>query len=147
MISATNPPILDHFATTCLLSMICLSMLIYQYMYEFQGAWSGPWVSTEVLAALIGIVVYYLAYSTKSAIQAWDEKKSLFSTILVNLVFRHSLFCHFNMQSLFCHGHLGWNKRLVCCRAWVKVLVWTIIITAKVVFFFFFLTDSQEFKT
>ncbi|KAI2649835.1 Translocon-associated protein subunit delta [Labeo rohita] len=36
----------------------------------YQGAWSGPWVSTEVLAALIGIVVYYLAYSTKSAIQA-----------------------------------------------------------------------------
>lgn len=75
-------------------------MFIYQYMYELQGAWNGPWVSTEVLAALIGIVVYYLAYSTKSAIQAWDEKKSSFSTMLVKLVFRHSSFCHFNMKSL-----------------------------------------------
>ncbi|XP_030624868.1 translocon-associated protein subunit delta [Chanos chanos] len=37
---------------------------------DHRGAWNGPWVSSEVLAALIGIVVYYLAFSTKSAIQA-----------------------------------------------------------------------------
>lgn len=36
----------------------------------FQGAWSGPWVSSEVFAAVVGIVLYYLAYSTKSSIQA-----------------------------------------------------------------------------
>lgn len=38
-----------------------------------QGAWSGPWVSTEVLAAAIGILVYYFAFSAKSTIQAWIE--------------------------------------------------------------------------
>ncbi|KAI4888911.1 hypothetical protein NFI96_028869 [Prochilodus magdalenae] len=37
---------------------------------DHRGAWSGPWVSTEVLAAVIGIILYYLAYSTKSSIQA-----------------------------------------------------------------------------
>ncbi|NXD46893.1 SSRD protein, partial [Copsychus sechellarum] len=35
-----------------------------------KGAWNGPWVSTEVVAAAIGLVVYYLAFSTKSSIQA-----------------------------------------------------------------------------
>ncbi|XP_041269416.1 translocon-associated protein subunit delta [Onychostruthus taczanowskii] len=35
-----------------------------------QGAWSGPWVSSEALAAAVGLVVYYLALSTKSSIQA-----------------------------------------------------------------------------
>ncbi|XP_069738821.1 translocon-associated protein subunit delta [Phaenicophaeus curvirostris] len=35
-----------------------------------RGAWTGPWVSTEVVAAAIGLVVYYLAFSTKSGIQA-----------------------------------------------------------------------------
>lgn len=35
-----------------------------------QGAWNGPWVSTEVVAAAIGLVIYYLAFSTKSSIQA-----------------------------------------------------------------------------
>ncbi|XP_074872553.1 translocon-associated protein subunit delta [Carettochelys insculpta] len=35
-----------------------------------RGAWSGPWVSTEVLAAAIGLLVYYLALSAKSSIQA-----------------------------------------------------------------------------
>lgn len=35
-----------------------------------QGAWSGPWVSTEVLAAAIGLLVYYLALSAKGTIQA-----------------------------------------------------------------------------
>ncbi|XP_045140602.1 translocon-associated protein subunit delta-like [Echinops telfairi] len=34
------------------------------------GAWNGPWVSTEVLAALIGTAIYYLAFSAKSNIQA-----------------------------------------------------------------------------
>ncbi|XP_030624467.1 translocon-associated protein subunit delta-like [Chanos chanos] len=37
---------------------------------DHRGAWSGPWVSTEVLAALIGILVYYLAFNAKSTIQA-----------------------------------------------------------------------------
>ncbi|XP_075434487.1 translocon-associated protein subunit delta-like [Ascaphus truei] len=37
---------------------------------DHRGAWNGPWVSTEVLAALIGILVYYTAYSAKSSIQA-----------------------------------------------------------------------------
>ena len=35
-----------------------------------KGTWNGPWVSTEVLAAVIGIVIYYLAFSAKSHIQA-----------------------------------------------------------------------------
>ncbi|OCT67320.1 signal sequence receptor, delta L homeolog isoform X2 [Xenopus laevis] len=35
-----------------------------------KGAWNGPWVSTDVLAALIGILVYYTAYTAKSNIQA-----------------------------------------------------------------------------
>ncbi|XP_038237374.1 translocon-associated protein subunit delta isoform X2 [Dermochelys coriacea] len=35
-----------------------------------KGAWSGPWVSTEVLAAAIGLFVYYLALSAKGTIQA-----------------------------------------------------------------------------
>ncbi|XP_006625330.1 translocon-associated protein subunit delta [Lepisosteus oculatus] len=37
---------------------------------DHRGVWSGPWVSTEVLAAAIGIIVYYLAFSAKSTIQA-----------------------------------------------------------------------------
>ncbi|NWQ72554.1 SSRD protein, partial [Neopipo cinnamomea] len=35
-----------------------------------EDAWNGPWVSTEVVAAAGGVVVYYLAFSTKSSIQA-----------------------------------------------------------------------------
>ena len=35
-----------------------------------QGTWNGPWVSTEVLAAVIGLVIYYLAFNAKSHIQA-----------------------------------------------------------------------------
>ncbi|XP_021079162.1 translocon-associated protein subunit delta isoform X3 [Mesocricetus auratus] len=35
-----------------------------------KGTWNGPWVSTEVLAAIIGIVIYYLAFNAKSHIQA-----------------------------------------------------------------------------
>uniref|UniRef100_A0A8C5QXE3 Translocon-associated protein subunit delta n=1 Tax=Leptobrachium leishanense TaxID=445787 RepID=A0A8C5QXE3_9ANUR len=37
---------------------------------DHRGAWNGPWVSTEVLAALIGILVYYTAYTAKGNIQA-----------------------------------------------------------------------------
>ncbi|XP_020648666.1 translocon-associated protein subunit delta [Pogona vitticeps] len=37
---------------------------------DHRGAWSGPWVSTEVLAAFIGLLVYYMAFSAKSNIQA-----------------------------------------------------------------------------
>uniref|UniRef100_A0A8D0H653 Translocon-associated protein subunit delta n=1 Tax=Sphenodon punctatus TaxID=8508 RepID=A0A8D0H653_SPHPU len=37
---------------------------------DHRGAWNGPWVSTEVLAACIGLLVYYMAFSTKSSIQA-----------------------------------------------------------------------------
>ncbi|KAM4662531.1 translocon-associated protein subunit delta [Discoglossus pictus] len=37
---------------------------------DHRGAWNGPWVSTEVLAALIGILLYYTAYTAKSNIQA-----------------------------------------------------------------------------
>ncbi|XP_066840763.1 translocon-associated protein subunit delta [Anser cygnoides] len=37
---------------------------------DHRGAWSGPWVATEVVAAAVGLVVYYLALSTKSSIQA-----------------------------------------------------------------------------
>ncbi|XP_054828301.1 translocon-associated protein subunit delta-like [Eublepharis macularius] len=37
---------------------------------DHQGAWNGPWVSTEVLAACIGLLVYYMAFSAKSNIQA-----------------------------------------------------------------------------
>ncbi|XP_026776742.1 translocon-associated protein subunit delta [Pangasianodon hypophthalmus] len=43
---------------------------LFSVNVEHRGAWSGPWVSSEVLAAVIGIVLYYLAYSTKSSIQA-----------------------------------------------------------------------------
>ncbi|MBN3301667.1 SSRD protein, partial [Amia calva] len=37
---------------------------------DHRGVWSGPWVSTEVVAAAIGILVYYLAFSAKGTIQA-----------------------------------------------------------------------------
>uniref|UniRef100_A0A8C4SFQ2 Translocon-associated protein subunit delta n=1 Tax=Erpetoichthys calabaricus TaxID=27687 RepID=A0A8C4SFQ2_ERPCA len=37
---------------------------------DHRGAWSGPWISTEVIAAAIGITVYYLAFTAKSTIQA-----------------------------------------------------------------------------
>uniref|UniRef100_A0A8C0HIF4 Translocon-associated protein subunit delta n=1 Tax=Chelonoidis abingdonii TaxID=106734 RepID=A0A8C0HIF4_CHEAB len=33
------------------------------------GTWSRPWVSTEVLAAAIGLLVYYLALNVKGSIQ------------------------------------------------------------------------------
>ncbi|XP_078063436.1 translocon-associated protein subunit delta [Mustelus asterias] len=37
---------------------------------DHRGAWNGPWVATEVVAAAIGLLVYYLAFSAKSTIQA-----------------------------------------------------------------------------
>uniref|UniRef100_A0A3Q3K831 Translocon-associated protein subunit delta n=1 Tax=Monopterus albus TaxID=43700 RepID=A0A3Q3K831_MONAL len=43
---------------------------LFSVNIDHRGAWSGPWVSTEVLAALIGILVYYMAFSAKSTIQA-----------------------------------------------------------------------------
>ncbi|KAJ8257439.1 hypothetical protein GJAV_G00185610 [Gymnothorax javanicus] len=43
---------------------------LFSVNVDHRGAWSGPWVSTEVLAAAIGILVYYLAFSAKSTIQA-----------------------------------------------------------------------------
>ncbi|XP_074387259.1 translocon-associated protein subunit delta-like [Zonotrichia albicollis] len=43
---------------------------LFTVSVEHRGAWSGPWVSTEVVAAAVGLLVYYLAFSTKSSIQA-----------------------------------------------------------------------------
>ncbi|XP_031421541.1 translocon-associated protein subunit delta [Clupea harengus] len=43
---------------------------LFSVNVDHRGAWNGPWVSTEILAAVMGILVYYLAYSTKSSIQA-----------------------------------------------------------------------------
>ncbi|CAI5795991.1 translocon-associated protein subunit delta [Podarcis muralis] len=43
---------------------------LFSVNVDHRGAWSGPWVSTEVLAAFIGLLVYYMAFSAKSNIQA-----------------------------------------------------------------------------
>nr|XP_048689347.1 translocon-associated protein subunit delta isoform X2 [Caretta caretta] len=43
---------------------------LFTVSVDHRGAWSGPWVSTEVLAAAIGLLVYYLALSAKGTIQA-----------------------------------------------------------------------------
>uniref|UniRef100_A0A8C7KAA0 Translocon-associated protein subunit delta n=1 Tax=Oncorhynchus kisutch TaxID=8019 RepID=A0A8C7KAA0_ONCKI len=43
---------------------------LFSVNVDHRGAWNGPWVPTEVMAALIGILVYYLAFSAKSTIQA-----------------------------------------------------------------------------
>ncbi|XP_053870919.1 translocon-associated protein subunit delta isoform X2 [Malaclemys terrapin pileata] len=43
---------------------------LFTVSVDHRGAWSGPWVSTEVLAAAIGLLVYYLALSAKGSIQA-----------------------------------------------------------------------------
>lgn len=43
---------------------------LFTVSVDHRGTWNGPWVSTEVLAAAIGIVIYYLAFSAKSHIQA-----------------------------------------------------------------------------
>lgn len=48
----------------------CLSSWERPWSPFLQGTWNGPWVSTEVLAAAIGLVIYYLAFSAKSHIQA-----------------------------------------------------------------------------
>uniref|UniRef100_UPI00398F0AA6 translocon-associated protein subunit delta-like n=1 Tax=Pristiophorus japonicus TaxID=55135 RepID=UPI00398F0AA6 len=37
---------------------------------DHRGAWNGPWVATEVVTVAIGLLVYYLAFSAKSNIQA-----------------------------------------------------------------------------
>ncbi|XP_062890766.1 translocon-associated protein subunit delta isoform X1 [Mobula hypostoma] len=43
---------------------------LFAVSVDHRGAWSGPWVATEVVAAAIGLLVYYLAFSAKSNIQA-----------------------------------------------------------------------------
>lgn len=43
---------------------------LFTVSVDHRGAWNGPWVSTEVLAAAVGLLVYYFAFSTKSSIQA-----------------------------------------------------------------------------
>ncbi|NXN93093.1 SSRD protein, partial [Rhinopomastus cyanomelas] len=43
---------------------------LFTISVDHRGAWMGPWVSTEVLAAAIGLGIYYLALSTKSHIQS-----------------------------------------------------------------------------
>ncbi|XP_039722963.1 translocon-associated protein subunit delta-like [Pteropus medius] len=43
---------------------------LFTVSVDHRGTWNGPWVSTEVLAAVIGLVVYYLAFSAKSHIQS-----------------------------------------------------------------------------
>ncbi|XP_072493112.1 translocon-associated protein subunit delta-like [Notamacropus eugenii] len=43
---------------------------LFTVRVDHRGAWNGPWVSTEVLAAMIGMMVYYMAFSAKSNIQA-----------------------------------------------------------------------------
>ena len=43
---------------------------LFSVNVDHRGAWNGPWVATEVLAAVIGLLVYYTAYCAKSNIQA-----------------------------------------------------------------------------
>ncbi|XP_034507386.1 translocon-associated protein subunit delta [Ambystoma mexicanum] len=43
---------------------------LFSVNVDHRGAWNGPWVATEVIAALIGLLVYYTAYCAKSNIQA-----------------------------------------------------------------------------
>ncbi|XP_077370116.1 translocon-associated protein subunit delta [Festucalex cinctus] len=43
---------------------------LFSVNVNHRGAWSGPWVSTEVVAALVGIFLYYVAFSAKNTIQA-----------------------------------------------------------------------------
>ncbi|KAL0588385.1 Translocon-associated protein subunit delta [Plecturocebus cupreus] len=43
---------------------------LFTVSVDHRGTWNGPWVSTEVLAAAIGLVIYYLAFSAKTHIQA-----------------------------------------------------------------------------
>ncbi|GCC42909.1 hypothetical protein chiPu_0027156, partial [Chiloscyllium punctatum] len=43
---------------------------LFTVTVDHRGAWSGPWVATEVVAAAIGLLVYYMAFSAKSTIQS-----------------------------------------------------------------------------
>uniref|UniRef100_A0A2K6TI11 Translocon-associated protein subunit delta n=1 Tax=Saimiri boliviensis boliviensis TaxID=39432 RepID=A0A2K6TI11_SAIBB len=43
---------------------------LFTVSVDHRGTWNRPWVSTEVLAAAIGLVIYYLAFSVKTHIQA-----------------------------------------------------------------------------
>ncbi|KAI5609058.1 translocon-associated protein subunit delta precursor, partial [Silurus asotus] len=43
---------------------------LFSVNVDHRGAWNGPWVSTEILAAVLGILVYYFAFSAKGTIQA-----------------------------------------------------------------------------
>ncbi|XP_033616327.1 translocon-associated protein subunit delta isoform X1 [Fukomys damarensis] len=43
---------------------------LFTVSVDHRGTWNGPWVSTEVLAVVIGLIIYYLAFSAKSHIQA-----------------------------------------------------------------------------
>ncbi|XP_034772660.2 translocon-associated protein subunit delta [Acipenser ruthenus] len=43
---------------------------LFSVNVDHRGAWNGPWVSTEVVAAVVGALVYYLAFSAKNSIQA-----------------------------------------------------------------------------
>uniref|UniRef100_A0A8C7U4C7 Translocon-associated protein subunit delta n=1 Tax=Oncorhynchus mykiss TaxID=8022 RepID=A0A8C7U4C7_ONCMY len=43
---------------------------LFSVNVDHRGAWNGPWVATEVMAVLIGILLYYLAFNAKSTIQA-----------------------------------------------------------------------------
>ncbi|XP_033858521.3 translocon-associated protein subunit delta-like [Acipenser ruthenus] len=43
---------------------------LFSVNVDHRGAWNGPWVSTEVVAAAVGVLIYYLAFSAKNSIQA-----------------------------------------------------------------------------
>ncbi|XP_070549938.1 translocon-associated protein subunit delta-like isoform X2 [Ptychodera flava] len=43
---------------------------LFVISFDHKGVSSGPYVSTEVLATMTGFLVWYLAYSAKSKIQA-----------------------------------------------------------------------------
>lgn len=43
---------------------------LFSVNIDHRGAWNGPWVATEVVAALMGILVYYMAFTAKNTIQA-----------------------------------------------------------------------------
>ncbi|XP_077407174.1 translocon-associated protein subunit delta [Vanacampus margaritifer] len=43
---------------------------LFSVNVDHRGVWSGPWVATEVVAALMGILLYYVAFSAKNTIQA-----------------------------------------------------------------------------
>uniref|UniRef100_A0AAQ4P631 Translocon-associated protein subunit delta n=1 Tax=Gasterosteus aculeatus aculeatus TaxID=481459 RepID=A0AAQ4P631_GASAC len=43
---------------------------LFSVNIDHRGVWNGPWVATEVVAALMGILVYYMAFTAKNTIQA-----------------------------------------------------------------------------